>query len=117
LIRAVGSPYEEINRSDAEKEVVNQFKLEVLNQSFEQVHFTLPKDSALEQRGIQIVSAALPLKLSPGEARRIDVFIRFPLSQIKDGRGKIQLATVASSNGWNKSLIQSQEVSLVGPLR
>lgn len=117
LIRSVGAPFEEVIRTNLEKEVVNHFRLDLLNQSFETVRLELGPDAQLESKGIQIVSAHLPADLAPGEARKVDVFIRFPLSSIQDGRGTIQLKTIASSKAWKQALIQPQEVPLVGPLR
>ncbi len=109
LIRAVGSPFQEVVRQDQTREIVNHFHLDLLNQSFEpaRLETITEADSDPSLPKIQIVSAALPLELAPGEARRVDLFIRFPLSRLEGGRAKIRLAL----------LTKIQEVPLVGPLR
>lgn len=117
LIRSIGAPYEEVVRPELEKEVVNHFRLDLLNQSFEPVHLRTAAEGDPGLAGVQVVSANLPVDLAPGERRRVDVFIRFPLSRIQDGRGKIHIPMILSSKSWKEPLSKLQEVPLVGPLR
>lgn len=117
LIRSVGSPYQEVVRPNLEKEIVNHFRLDLHNQIFDPVHLEVGANSELKAKGIQVVSASLPIDLEPGVARSVDIFIRFPLSQIQNGRGRIRLETVMRSSGWSEPLVRVEEVPIVGPLR
>lgn len=116
LIRKVGAPYDEVVRQGLEKEIINLFKLDLLNQTFDSVEFNLAENQHLKNKGIQLISSALPLKLNPGDSRRIDLFIQFPISQIKEGRGRITIETVARPTSMTQPFTKSKEVPLVGPL-
>jgi cytochrome c oxidase accessory protein FixG len=117
LIRTVGAPYEEIIRPGFDKEIVNHFKMDLLNQTFTPVTFSLSHKEELDAKGVQIVSAALPLDIKPGESRRVDLFIRFPFSHVKNGRGHVSIEATTRSKQLAKPFTKLQEVPLVGPLR
>ncbi len=117
LIRKTGAPYEIVIRPGYKNEIVNSFKLDLLNQTFEPLLLSLGDPMKLNALGTQLVAPALPLQLQPGEARRVDLFVRFPLSQIQDGKGKIFLEIFSQSKRSSQSIASHKEVSLVGPLR
>ncbi|MBL7714236.1 MAG: cytochrome c oxidase accessory protein CcoG [Bdellovibrionales bacterium] len=117
LIRKVGAPYEEVLRPGQEKEIVNSFKLDLLNQTFETIEVEFAQPGPGVPIGLQWVSSGLPAKLAAGESRRIDLFVRFPVSQVKMGSGKAVLETVTNSPALPVASVQKQEVPLVGPLR
>lgn len=113
LIRAIGSPYEEVTRIGFEKEIVNHFKLDLLNQSFETVTVSLEKN--LEHANIQIVSALMPATLKPGESRKVDFFVRFPNPRANAGLQRLSLETVARSPTSKTVFRKILEVPLVSP--
>ncbi len=117
LIRSIGAPYQEVVKAGVEKEVVNYFKLDLLNQGFDPVRVEVKGELESHSNGVQIVASSLPLELAPGEFRRIDLFVRFPISKISEGRGIFLASTLLSSKNWKASLLKTQEVPLVGPLR
>lgn len=116
LIRKVGAPYDEVLRPGFEKEVVNNFKLDLLNQTFETIEVGLVT-SPTTQDAVQFVSADLPLSLKAGESKRIDLFARFPLSRMENGRAHATLHTATRLQSSPVSHFKRQEVPLVGPLR
>jgi cytochrome c oxidase accessory protein FixG len=117
LIRAVGAPYDEVVRPGLGKEVVNRFKVDLLNQAFEPVRVQIAAPSEPATLGAQLVSPSFPLTLEPGEAKRVDLFVRFPLSRVQEGRGRLELELAFSSPHWKDPRVSRQEVPLVGPLR
>lgn len=117
FIRAIGTPYQELILPPFEKEIVNRFWFDVMNQTFDLLEVELTSDKNLEVERVQIVSESLPFELLPGQSKRINVFIRFPLSILENGHRKFNLTTVVRSPSWNHPWTELKEVPLVGPLR
>ncbi len=114
VIRKTGAPFQEIHREGLEKEITNHFSLDLVNQSFESVRLDI---QGSPPSGVQVISPYLPVDLLPGESRRVDIFLRFPLSRIENGHGQTTLATLARSASGENVVVQEKEVPLVGPLR
>lgn len=117
LVRTIGAPYEEVIRPGLMKEVVNHFKLDLLNQSFDPIRVEIETQDSIVVNDVQFVSAGLPAELPPGGSLRIDLFVRFPFSKLAEGRTRANLVTRVSSPHWKTTASRTQEVPLVGPLR
>lgn len=111
ITRSVGQPYDEIVSAGAEKQVVNRFKVDFLNQGFETARVEIVRDS----EEIQWTSAEAEIALAPGESRRIEVFARFPVTLLQEGRASANLSPVVHSSDLKTRI--RKEVPLVGPYR
>jgi len=111
FVRAVAAPYQEIPGTSGRMDILNHYKADVKNQSFEDraVRFEIAPE--FQARGVMLTVSNLPAKIKAGGSARSDLFIRFPKDFIEMGRGKLPIQI----HHEGQSLVQ--EVSLVGPLR
>jgi cytochrome c oxidase accessory protein FixG len=105
VVRSSGSPYDEVLREGGAREIVNRYRLDVTNQTFERLALALTSGS------VEFVSPELPLTLEPGESTGITLFARFPLSALVEGKGRARFELRAGEGAVVK------EVPLVGPYR
>lgn len=111
LIRAAEAPYQEIPSADGQSRILNHFKIDLRNQTFNEQEISFSVNSDLQKQGVILVVSNHKNKLGAGEPERADLFIQFPKSFLKMGHASlpIQLQT--------HSISMTKEVSLVGPLR
>ena len=107
LVRSSGSPYEEVIRAGVGREIVNRYRLDVTNQTFERLTLSLEAGKA----EAAFVASALPLVLEPGASRGVEVFVRFPFAVLKEGKGHTWIELRSGAQ------VISKEVPLVGPYR
>ena len=113
IIRAVGSPYEEIHREGLPTEVVNRFHIDLQNLSFSRRRITLSLTEGA--KSIQIVANDFPLEIKSGEQRRATIFLKFPKTALEHGKKLIQLVAKSHGSSEGTALLQTREVNLVGP--
>jgi cytochrome c oxidase accessory protein FixG len=116
LVRAVDSPYQEIPGSLGQMRILNHFKAELRNQTFEDQEISFSVAPELQAQGVSIIVSNHKSKLAPGERERADVFIQFPKIFLKIGHGIIPLVLEAKSKLTPKPVQSLREVHLVGPL-
>jgi cytochrome c oxidase accessory protein FixG len=114
LIRAAEAPYQVIPGENGSQEVVNHYKLEIRNQSFDRqaVEILVPKE--FQDKGVKIVVSNHAEGLEGGESERADLFIRFPKTLLNLGKGEINLEFSAKSDARLEPALK-KEVRLVGP--
>ena len=116
FIRAVGAPYQEISNSDGQAEVINHFKIDLRNQTFESHHIEFKINPIQEElKNIQIIVSHHDEVLSGGTSERADLFIRFPKTILKSGNRSIPIIIESLSLKSMTRSTLTQEVLLVGP--
>jgi cytochrome c oxidase accessory protein FixG len=108
IIRAAETPYQELEGG----RIVNHFKLDLANQSFED---TVVEFEIKDQR-LKVVISNHANQLGAGQSERADLFIEAPKALFSEGRAITELHITAHRAG-TKTLLQStfKEVRLVGP--
>jgi cytochrome c oxidase accessory protein FixG len=116
-IRAVGEPYQEIPTTQGHTQVLNHFKVDLRNQTFEEQEIYFSIHSLLLQSNVHLVISNHKNTLNPGEPERADLFIQFPKNILTLGKGTLSIQVTAKSHQIpSKSIIFNQEVHLVGPI-
>lgn len=113
MIRAVGSPFEEIRRDGEAGAVLNRFNIDLHNLTFNERSIELVP--AGDSGAVKVVSNELPLTLAGGEQRRVSVFLQFPKSRLAFGKGHTTLQLKSRDHLTGVEIIRNEEVSLVGP--
>jgi cytochrome c oxidase accessory protein FixG len=114
LIRAIETPYQVVATESGSQEVINHYKLEIRNQSFDSqsVEIRIPKE--YEEKGVKIVTSNHAASMEAGASERADLFIRFPKSLLTLGKAEIGIDFTAKSEKQEEPLLR-KEVHLVGP--
>lgn len=117
LIRAVDFPYQEIPDAQGQIQILNHFKVELRNQTFEdqEIRFFLAPE--FRRQGVNLVVSNHKAKLLPGEPERADLFIQFPKNLLTNGRAILPIQMEARPSNALDPITMSQEAQLVGPLR
>ncbi len=103
VLRAKESPYSSV---DAQT-VANHFRFHLKNQGDRPLAITIESADA----AVSVVSAMPVIHLAPGESVMQDVFLRFPVSILKSGHGRVHILfrdAASQERRWT-------EVGLVGP--
>jgi len=135
-VRAAEAPYQQLENSIHGQEVINHFKVDLRNQSFQnrRIQFRIlqgrenkyegqgNKDEAQKNKAapdFRLVASNLPSVIGAGESSRIDIFIQFKKSVLTMGRGKVNV--LMETDDFRKDNFRKdehrKEVILVGPLR
>ena len=118
FIRAVGVPYQELIGANGQSEVINHFKLDLRNQTFEPQNIKLKLDSSSEElKSVQSVVSNHSDLLEEGSSERADVFFRYQKSILKTGKRAIPIIIEIHNLKSNTHFTLNQEVLLVGPIR
>ena len=113
IFRASGEPpYQLLNKTSGEPQVINHFKIQLSNQSraLKRIRFLLPDE--LTDLPIEIVTAESPVSIKPSEIRHIDVFVRFPPHILTMGQKHVPLEVQDRFGGVKLR----KDMTLVGPL-
>lgn len=111
FVRAVDTPYQEIKSSSGGAEIVNRFKVDLSNQSFDDVDLDLAPTPEFSTKGVQFISAGGPLHLDAGKKAATEFFVRFPKPMLSMGHALIRLDVRSNRSGR----ILTEELNLVGP--
>jgi cytochrome c oxidase accessory protein FixG len=114
LIRAAEAPYQVIAGENGTQEVVNHYKLEIRNQSFDRQAIEIQVPKEFQDKGVKIVISNHAYGLEGGASERADLFIRFPKSLLNLGKGEMDLDFSAKSEAKQEPVLR-KEVRLVGP--
>jgi cytochrome c oxidase accessory protein FixG len=139
LIRSVDVPYQVLKRPDGSPAVLNHFKAEIRNQTFDPQRISLKLPPSLEAAGARLVISNHQDPLPPGQLERADLFIELPQQLLNFGKAQVTLQIEARSipqppleNGTFLNLakffpsaksaptsthLMEQEAQFVGPLR
>ena len=117
FIRAVGAPYQELTPTNGESEIINHFKLDLRNQTFEAQKITFRIESSSEDlKTAQLLVSQHSDLLEGGTSERADVFIRYPKNLLKAGKRSIPITIDIHQLKSNTHITLNQEVLLVGPI-
>jgi cytochrome c oxidase accessory protein FixG len=114
LIRAIESPYQVIAGDLGAQEVINHYKLELRNQSFDDEAVEVRVPEIYRKNGVSIVVSNHASTLAGGASERADLFIRFPKKLLTFGKAQILLDFAAKSTEHEEPVL-TKEVRIVGP--
>ena len=122
LIRATDIPYQEIRAMDGTVEILNHFKVDIRNQTFEgrEISFSIPQETL--EKPIRLTVSNHPPLLAAGETERADLFVQFPKERLSLGKGHVSILieSKAVASGSSTPAIEthsSKEVQIVGPFK
>jgi len=115
LLRGKGSPYQQIKNEEGKNIVINQFHIEIENQTFSNavVHLFLPLQDSFE-----LVAPVNPVSVPGGGHQRVGFFIKFPKEILKNGHSELVLqleSTLENKTSSTQKSLFSQPIRLVGP--
>lgn len=110
LIRSVGAPFEILPSENGEQQIINHFKVDLQNQSFQPRKITFELSDFLKEHQAKIILSNHKEELPGGESERADLFVQFPKSILSSGQNR-QKIFLKSEN-----LTLEKEVPLVGPV-
>jgi cytochrome c oxidase accessory protein FixG len=114
FIRAVGAPYTETTLPDSGVHIINHYKVNLKNQSFETQEVELMLDDKASADGVEIVAPTYPLSIDGGEVVKNSVFLKFPKSLTK-GSGNYHMFLVIKATSDQSKTTFAEEVNLIGP--
>ena len=112
FVRATDTPYQEIRTAAGTSEIINHFRVDLGNQSFNAATIDLSPAAEYAGKGVEFIFAARPLHIPAGQKAVAEFFIKFPKSMLSNGRTVIKLNITNGS-----AVIATEELSLVGPYR
>jgi len=115
ILRAHEKPYQILETSGENTLISNHFTLNLKNQSSQVMEVDIIRTDEIENSETEIIAATLPDIISPGEAIKNHIFIKFSKSVLdKKGRGKFELQITAKSKNVTKKYVK--EINIVGPV-
>jgi len=115
ILRAHEKPYQILETSGENTLISNHFTLNLKNQSSQVMEVDIIRTDEIENSETEIIAATLPDTISPGEAIKNHIFIKFSKSVLdKKGRGKFELQITAKSKNVTKKYVK--EINIVGPV-
>lgn len=120
LLRAKGSPYQQASNDSGEPLVINHFRLAVSNYQFEpaKVYLTIHqegKDTIKESA--EIVMALKEVPVNAGEDKKLDFFVRYPKSVLKNGVAHLNVLIHAQFENREKEYTRVESIEVVGPFK
>ncbi|MEK6706617.1 MAG: cytochrome c oxidase accessory protein CcoG [Bdellovibrionota bacterium] len=114
FVRAIDTPYQEINAAGIETKIMNHFNLSVSNQSIKDLAITVQPKGVTE---VTVITAQSPLVVKAGDRMRTDIFVTFPKRFLKNGKMLLTMETVEITRLAQPvpKVLSTQEVMLVGP--
>ncbi len=114
FVRATDSPYQEIKSAAQETEIVNRFKVDLSNQSFENEPLIFKTDSNSEKLGIKVITAQVPFLVKAGSKGSGDIFVKFPKHLLSNGKAMTRILIQRQGANVTSPFI-NEEITLVGP--
>ncbi|MBI3541884.1 MAG: 4Fe-4S dicluster domain-containing protein [Deltaproteobacteria bacterium] len=109
FVRAADTPYTEISAT----EIVNRFKVDLSNQSFEDLELKLAVDTGKPGTAAEVVTALGSFKVAGGRKLNQEAFVKFPKSLLASGHATVTIRVVDPAG----KTLTAEEVTLVGPYR
>ena len=96
-----------------ETTIQNQFNLNIRNQHDEPiiVKFQLPETTS--SNAIQLIKPLDQIEIQAGQKRLYSLFVRFPKTQLQDGRLALKISKIIDHSGQQTT--EAQEIILIGP--
>lgn len=114
VLRAHERPYQVLHTSQEMTLITNHFRVNLKNQSYEELEVDLQQTEEMKASGIDIVASKFPETVQFGETIEDHIFIKFPQSVLdKKGQMTFQLHIVAKSKKGRETL--RKDIHLVGP--
>ena len=114
FLRAVDTPYTQKQLDDGTLEIVNHYRVNVKNQSFEDLEISLELVSADDR--VELVAPTYPLALESGEVNKNHVFFKFPGALTERG-GKYPIDVIISWTSDRQEASSRERLTLVGPFK
>jgi len=112
VLRSVGAPYQSIGVVNGEELFTNRFKIEIVNQGFDDFQIAL-KLKNFEDK-VSIASAEPVFFIKAGSRRAVEIFITYPKKILSFGKATLILDFINTQKNPEEKL-ESREVTLVGP--
>jgi hypothetical protein len=114
FVRAKDAPYQQIQTAAGAPEIVNRFKVDLNNQSFEDLALAFAPAPAQAAAGLAIVTAQVPLEIKAGAKTSVELFFKFPKHLLTNGHFKATVNAYRHEDSARTPLV-SEEITLVGP--
>jgi len=112
VLRGKDSPYQVV-QNDEQEEIINHFKLQLKNQTFDDMSLQMELPAIWKEKNIKLVSQTQIIELDGGMHSTLHIFIKFPRSVTGTvGSKNIKLDFIDTKN--NQIRIE-ENVKLVGP--
>lgn len=112
FIRHVASPYTITTENKGEKKVLNMYNLKLVHQGDRVYHLTY-KTNIPE---VEIITTKIPTKIEKPEVK-IPFFFKFPANILFSGARIVTLEIYDGEEEKNRTLIETKEFTLVGPIQ
>ena len=114
LIRAVETPYTTKELDDGTLQVINHYRINVTNQSFDVQTVTLALEPWAVEAGVELVAATYPLSLEGGKRSQDHIFFKFP-GEVTKRTGKRVVTLTVSASSSRAEANRTEHITLVGP--
>lgn len=112
VLRGKDNPYQVV-QNNGEEQVINHFKLQIKNQTFDELNIEMALPAIWKDKKVELVSQSKTIELQGGMNSTLHIFIKFPPSVTgASGSENIKLDFVDTNN---KKLRVEENVKLVGP--
>ncbi len=118
LIRAPDAPYQEMKLSDGTEMIINHYKIDLQNQTFEtqKITFSVPRE--VENEKVRLITSNHRPILNSGETERADLFIQFPKSKLVSGHTTIPIIITGEAGDSSiQTITVKEEIYVVGPFK
>jgi cytochrome c oxidase accessory protein FixG len=109
FVRATGVPYQEI-QTLGKSEIINRFKADLSNQSFEDIELNLNLAAEYSTHGISVILIGPSIRIPAGRKAAAEFFVKFPKALLSNGKALIKV-NISGPSG----VLITEELNLVGP--
>ena len=109
------TPYQVIELKNGEKAVINHFKINLSNQSKEQLKLSFIIDKKNVDKGVRVVTPLVPFRIKSQEKSEAILFIKFPKKILIKGKVSTKIRIFSGGEGKSRKLETEEDIRLLGP--
>ncbi len=114
ILRAIETPYREVQNNGVHHSIINHFKLALKNNEFEDVQVSVEVADPEHRSQVKLVTATPIFSVTAGGNHRGHIFVEFPPSLTKDqGSASVNLKLIV--RGPKDSYDHIETIQLLGP--
>jgi cytochrome c oxidase accessory protein FixG len=114
FIRAIESPYTQARLPDGSVQVINHYKVNLKNQSFDTQTVELMLDDQAAADGVELIAPTYPLSVEGGVVVKNSIFLKFP-KELAAGTGNYRMFLVIKATSEKGNTALADEINLIGP--
>lgn len=115
FIRAIESPYTQTTLPDGSVHVINHYRVNLKNQSFEAQDVALKLGDDAVVAGVELVAPTYPLSIEGGEVVKNSIFLKFP-KELTSGTGNYRITLVIEAvSSPTTTTTLTDHINLIGP--